>query len=67
MLMIVLSFKAQPIQSKSKKQINKKENVRIEMGNKLGPVRQAQQIQAEVHTYILGAIVNYCVLYVNYN
>lgn len=66
MLMIVLSFKDQPIQSKSKKQINKKENVQIEMGNKLGPVRQAQQIQAKVHKYILGAIFK-CMLYVNYN
>ncbi|XP_003245449.1 uncharacterized protein LOC100572742 [Acyrthosiphon pisum] len=43
----------QPIQSKSKKQINKKENVRKEIGNKLGPVRHVQQIQANVHKYIL--------------
>ncbi|CAI6363883.1 unnamed protein product [Macrosiphum euphorbiae] len=53
MLIEVLSFKDQPIQSKSKKQINKKENVREEIGNKHGPVRHAQQIQANVHNYIL--------------
>jgi len=63
MLMVVLSFKDQPIHSKSKKQINKKENVREEIGNKHGPVRHAQQIQANVHNYILGAVVK-CVLYV---
>lgn len=63
MLIVVLSFKDQPIQPKSKKQIKKKENVRIEIGNLLGPVRHAQQIQANVHKYILGAIVKY-LLYV---
>jgi len=63
MLMIVLSFKDRTIQSKPKKQINEKENVRKEIGNKLGPVRHAQQIQEKVHKYILGAIVK-CVVYV---
>ncbi|XP_027840076.2 uncharacterized protein LOC114121803 [Aphis gossypii] len=42
-----------PIQLKSKKQINEKKKVRIAIDNKLGPVRHTQQIQANTHKYIL--------------
>ena len=38
-----------------------KKNVQIEIANKLGPVRHVQQIQANMHKYILGAIIK-CVL-----